>query len=375
MQPELATIDIQTDTNQLHCKGMWTHQGITALHAQAQTFVKAQHGTVIIDGSDITQLDSAGAWLLHTLIQSFHQQGVKTHLQGFGVEKDHLISLVQEQDARMQSAGTANDKTFNVLARLGQRTCLNIQKSTLVFNFIGRMTHELLRMVYRPRVLAGRAILQIIEQNGYHALPIIALLSFLVGVVLAYQMGGQLKNYGANIYVVDLLGLSILREFGPLMTAIIVAGRTGSAYTAEIGTMTVNEEVDALKTMGVSPIQILAMPRIIGLLIALPLLTIWADLFGLLGGMVMSKSLLNISFYHFVNRFHDVVSFHTYYLGIIKVPVFALLIAGVGTYHGFQVRGGADSVGRETTKSVVHAIFLIIVADAIFSIIFGWKNI
>jgi phospholipid/cholesterol/gamma-HCH transport system permease protein len=193
----------------------------------------------------------------------------------------------------------------------------------------------------------------------------------MIGIVIAYQMGNQLRNYGANIFIVNLLGLSILREFGPLITAIMVAGRTGSAFTAQLGMMKINQEVDALNTMGVTPAQLLLLPRLIGLLIVLPLLTVWADIFGTIGGMVMANSLLGVTSHDFLQRFQHEIPLRALLIGLYKTPVFALLIGSIGCFQGMQVRDTADSVGKNTTKSVVLAIFFIIIVDAIFSVIFS----
>ncbi len=215
------------------------------------------------------------------------------------------------------------------------------------------------------------ALTSVIYRNGYLALPIIGLLSFMIGVVITYQMGLQLKNYGANIYIVDLLGISVLREFGPLLTAIMIAGRTGSSYTAQLGMMKLNQEIDALDTMGITPAELLLLPRIAGLVIALPLLTIWSDIFGVMGGMVMSNNMLSITWHDFLHRFPNVVPLRALLIGLGKAPVFALIIASIGCYQGVRVEGSADSVGQNTTRSVVMAIFFIIVADAIFSVVFS----
>jgi phospholipid/cholesterol/gamma-HCH transport system permease protein len=239
------------------------------------------------------------------------------------------------------------------------------------FNFVGLLSVEMMRILRNPSHLRFGAIIATIYRTGYQALPIMALLSLLVGVVIAYQMGLQLKTYGANIYIVDFLGLSILREFGPLMTAIMVAGRTGSAFTAQIGMMKLNQEIDALDTMGVTPAELLILPRIIGLFIALPLLTVWSDIFGIVGGMVMSNNMLHITTYDFLHRFPRVIPLKTLIVGLGKTPFFALIIASVGCFEGMKVQNSADSLGRNTTRSVVLAIFFIIVADAFFSIIFS----
>ena len=180
-----------------------------------------------------------------------------------------------------------------------------------------------------------------------------------------------MRTYGASIYIVDFLGLAILREFGPLLTAIMVAGRTGSAYTAQLGLMKINQEIDALDTMGVTPAELLILPRILGLFIALPLLTMWANIFGVVGGMVMANNMLNITWYDFLHRFAEAIPLRSLIIGLGKAPIFALIISSIGCFQGMQVQGSAESVGRNTTRSVVLAIFFIIVVDAIFSIVFS----
>ena len=197
----------------------------------------------------------------------------------------------------------------------------------------------------------------------------VGLLSFLIGMVIAYQGSVQLARYGANIFIADLVGHAILRELAPMMAAIIVAGRSGSAYAAQIGTMKVTEEIDALRTMGVSPLELLVLPKLIALMIALPLLTVFADFTGVLGGMLVASTQLDVDVNTFLDRFDDAIKASTFLFGVGKAPVFAAIIALVGCHAGFQARGSADSVGRQTTVSVVQSIFLIIVADAIFSIV------
>lgn len=217
------------------------------------------------------------------------------------------------------------------------------------------------------------SIVSNINSAGIQALPIVGLLAFLIGIVLAYQMGLQLQTYGANIFIAYLSGLAIFREFGPLITAIIVAGRTSSAFTAQIGSMKINEEVDALKTMGLSPTELLVMPKVLALLFVFPLLIFWADLFSILGALYMSKWMLNVSYSDFLLRLKDTVGLDQLMLGLYKAPAFALLISLVGCFQGFRVE--ADTIGSQTTKSVVQALFLIIIADAIYSIIYSWLNL
>jgi phospholipid/cholesterol/gamma-HCH transport system permease protein len=191
-----------------------------------------------------------------------------------------------------------------------------------------------------------------------------------MGVVIAYQGGTALQTFGANIYLVNLLAITMLREMAPLLTAIIVAGRTGSSYAAQIGTMRITEEVDALRTLGITPLEMLALPKLIALVIALPLLTVWADALGLLGGMLVSNTFYGISAANFLNRLPEAVWPSTFWVGLVKTPVFAVLITIIGCYQGLKVRGSAEEVGQATTASVVQAIFLVIIADAFFSIAF-----
>jgi phospholipid/cholesterol/gamma-HCH transport system permease protein len=263
----------------------------------------------------------------------------------------------------------------NILVRLGVTATQMFMEFLRFLEFVGEVTITFFRILRKPKYIPVKSILSVIENAGVYALPIIALLSFLIGMTLTYQMGLQLKNYGANIFIVDLLGLSILREFSPLMTAIIVAGRSGSAFTAQLGTMKIREEIDALRTMGVNPTEILVLPKLMGLLIALPLLAIWSVGFGLAGGMVISKTMLNVSYTDFIERFYQAVPVRYFYTGMIKTPLFALVISCIGAFRGFQVTNSGDSVGVETTKSVVQSIFFIIVVDAIFSVLFSWLKL
>jgi phospholipid/cholesterol/gamma-HCH transport system permease protein len=241
--------------------------------------------------------------------------------------------------------------------------------------FIGETAVTSGSLLAHANRIRWRVLLYNLQVDGLNALPIIGLLSFLMGIVIAYQGAEQLKTFGANIFIVDLVGISLLREIAPLLTAILVAGRSGSAYAAQIGTMTVTEELDALRSLGISPMSLLVMPRALALVIALPLLTVFADAVGVFGGMLIALSQLGVTFTEFLNRFEYAIVLRHYLIGIGKTPVFAAIIALVGCYQGFQVSGGVDSVGRHTTISVVQAIFLVIVTDAFFSILFSWWGI
>ena len=244
-----------------------------------------------------------------------------------------------------------------------------------MLSFIGETATAIAKSVIEPKRIRWRPILFNIRTAGFDALPIVGLLSFLLGVVVAYQGADQLRQYGANIFVADLVGLSMLREFSPLITAIIIAGRSGSAYAAQIGTMAVTEEIDAMRTLGISPQEMLVLPKLIALIIALPLLTVFADVLGVFGGMLMASQQLDVGFVEFLDRFVKAVSPTAFMVGVGKAPVFAAIIAIVGCFQGFKTKGGADSVGRQTTRSVVQSIFLVIVADALFSIAFSMLDL
>jgi phospholipid/cholesterol/gamma-HCH transport system permease protein len=209
-----------------------------------------------------------------------------------------------------------------------------------------------------------------IEQAGLNAVPIISLMSFLVGAVIAYQGATQLRNFGADVLTIDLVSVSVLREFGIMITAIMVAGRSGSAYAAEIGSMKVNEEVDAMRALGLDPMEILVIPRILGLVVAIPLLNFISDIAGLAGGCLATWSELDITPQAFISRLHEVTVLNNFWAGMIKAPIFGYLIAMIGCYEGFRVEGSAESVGTHTTLSVVEAIFIVIVVDAAFSVFF-----
>jgi phospholipid/cholesterol/gamma-HCH transport system permease protein len=257
------------------------------------------------------------------------------------------------------------------LHRIGLAAIEAVGRGTALLGFVGELAVAFARGVVQPSRLRLRPILYNIRSAGFHALPIVGLLSFLLGIVLAYQGAEQLRRYGANIFIADLVGLSILREFAPLMTAIIVAGRSGSAYAAQIGSMQVSEEIDAMRTLGIAPLDLLVLPKVIALAIALPLLTVFADVLGVAGGMLMAQWHLGVGSADFLERFVKAVSVTTFLVGICKAPVFAAIIAVVGCFQGFRAQGGADSVGRQTTGAVVQSIFLVIVADAAFSIAFS----
>lgn len=361
-----------TDVVKVRCTGTWTVQGIAQLEQQLKDIAWPVAVGLEIDCSAISALDTSGAWLLHRTISTLEQQGSKVRIIGLRPEFSSLLDLISARAVMPAHQAQSRD---GLLAAIGKQSWNGLKNLSGMLAFVGESAIALLRLIVQPRRIRWRTTFHNIQTAGFEALPIVGLLSFLMGVVIAYQGADQLQRFGANIFIADLVGLAMLRELSPLLTAIIIAGRSGSAYAAQIGTMKVTEEIDALRTIGVSPQELLVLPKMLALVIALPLLTVYADVTGILGGMIMARSKLDVSFDVFIDRLGDAVSLSSFLTGIVKAPVFAAIIALVGCFQGFQVGGSADSVGRQTTLSVVQAIFLVILADALFSLVFNWLKI
>lgn len=366
-----ATVDVAESGESLNCSGNWSIKHLKTIEKQFKHCLSKAKNATVIDCTGLTHLDSAGAWLLRIFIQQLSERvDAQIRLTGLTQNRVRMFNLVSKITPKVETTETEIEIP-NVLYRVGLNTMTRLAEMMLWIGFMGEMAVALMRTLFHPTTEQWRSILSTIDETGYRAIPIVSLMAFLIGVVLAYQLGTELRVYGANIYVVDVTGIAILREFAPLITAVIMAGRTSTSFAALIGTMVVNEEIDALQTMGVAPIDRLVVPRLLGMIIALPLLTVGADIFGVMGSMFMSKSMLDVSFGAFLERFEEAVALKHYILGLIKTPFFASVIVTVGCYQGFRTKGSADSVGKQTTHASVQSIFLIILADAIFSIIYN----
>lgn len=327
--------------------------------------------SVVIDLSAVSVLDTVGALVLHRLIQRLRATGETVALVGAtSAQCDLLLDVGRTAESAPVNA-PVDTPIHALLERVGRGTHDFLRETLHLLSFFGLVTVTGLKLLRDPRRFRFTAFAFHLEQVGLNALPIVGLLSFLIGVVLAYQGADQLRRFGADIFVVNLLGVAILREIGVLMTSIIIAGRSGSAFTAQLGTMQVTQEVDAMRVLSLDPVELLVLPRLLALTVALPLLSIYADIVGLLGGAAMSYAGLDITLGQFLRQLQYAVNPTTLMVGLVKAPVFAMVIAMVGCYEGFNVTGSAESVGKLTTRSVVESIFLVIVLDAIFSIFFS----
>ena len=291
-------------------------------------------------------------------------------LTGIRAEHQVLLDLICGLDLKPLPTVAPVPRWRESIIRLGKGTH-DLRHETLdIITFVGRAASWTGNALIHPQYLRPASISRHIAETGIYALPIIGLMAVMIAIVIGYQGVAQLRPYGGEDFTINLVAVSVLREMGVLITAIMVAGRSGAAFTAEIGVMQTREEVDALKVMGIEPMQVLVVPRIIALMITLPLLTFFADMMGLIGGAAISQFLLDVSPLQYLARVRQAVDGSDLFVGLFKAPIFAFFIAIVGCMHGLRVSGSAESVGRETTRAVVKSIFLVLVLDALFSILF-----
>jgi phospholipid/cholesterol/gamma-HCH transport system permease protein len=320
---------------------------------------------ILWDVTEISAIDSAGIALWQLSNRTFEEKGHKCQTIGIRNEHSHLYRLLYSE--AFQEAPPPDSPSW--FYRLGRETHFSLLGIGAFLSFLGEAFILLFFTLRHPQLIRYRSIGAHILETGANALPIIAISAFLIGVVVAYQSVVQLQKFGADIFIVDMIGVSLTRELAPLITAIVVAGRSGSAFTAQIGAMKMTQEIDAMRTMGFDPFTFLVWPRVIALMIVMPLLIFFADMVGIFGGMVIAQAQSNLSFTEFIHRLQGALALKHYLIGILKGPFFAFLIAFVSTYRGFQVSMNTESIGHYTTKSVVNSIFLVIACDALFSIL------
>jgi phospholipid/cholesterol/gamma-HCH transport system permease protein len=355
--------------------GGWTVAGAAALEALVGALRPGDASEVGFDLSGISALDTAGVWLLREAARRYEEAGASVAWEGVATRFRPLFELVEANEGQKPERPPHANAVVAAVARLGAHTIEAGRETVALTAFIGLAAITSLRAFMRPRRFRLVSLTNQIEQTGLNAMPIVGLMAFLIGIVLAYQGAIQLRNFGAEIYTIDMLAITIPREIGVLLTAIMVAGRSGSAFTAQIGTMKVNEEIAAMQALGLDPMEILVLPRINALIITLPILTLFSVFVGMVGGAAMAIVSLDMAAVQFLSRLQEAMTLNNFLVGMVKAPVFAYLIAVVGCYQGLRVTGGAEGVGRLTTRAVVLSIFLVIVADAVFSVMFAVMDI
>jgi phospholipid/cholesterol/gamma-HCH transport system permease protein len=358
-------------TLEVDLTGDWRGSDLPAIEAEIAAVPLDHASALVVRVPESLPMDLAGAWRLREWLETAALAGLAVRFDG---KKPGQIDLIEATLGGKKHATppSSSEPRFEPVSALGRHVTRRWNSLILALDFIGRITLTWLRACISWRRMRPISIARHIYETGITAIPIVSLIAFLITLIIAYIAAQQAREYGAEIFVVDIVTIGVLRELAVLLTAIIVAGRSGSAFAAEIGAMKLNEEVDALHAIGVPPHEVLILPRVIGLVIALPLLTVIADFIGLTGGALLCKWLLDMPLPLYLDRVQDAISSTTFWVGIIKAPVFGLLIALSGTYRGLQVRDSSRELGRLTTVAVVQSIFLVIFANAIFAVVF-WQ--
>ena len=356
----------EASTTVLSLRGSWRLAQASAIESAVGRLNLGAASDCVLDGSQLVELDTAAAYLLLRGLEGAGVAGAKIGVRAMQPRHERLLDLVR--DRMVAPPALATTERYPFLERVGFASARIGRTLATHAGFVGQLTLELLALLRRPRLFRIKETVAQFEVVTLDAVPIAALVSFLIGIVFAYLLGVQAQAYGATIFVVDGVGLAICRELAPLLVAVIVAGRSGAAFTAQIGSMKVQEETDAIRTLGLSPIQVLVIPRLVALVVGLPLLVFIGDLAGIAGGIVISATRLEITPASFISRLHTVLPLSAVIIGIAKAPVFAAAIAVIACRMGLSVERDARSVGEHTTSTVVQSIVWVIVLDAIFAI-------
>lgn len=367
-----AWLDVSQDALSLTLRpqGDWVVQHAEALDKSLQRVDAIGLRSATIDLSHLDRLDTAGAWLIYRTARSLERAGTNVTTAGGTAAQSTLLSAVAKSDRPIKVEPREGNVLTNLIVRMGEGLDEGARTGRELVAFLGLTLETLGKTILNPLRMRATSTVYHMEQAGLNAVPIVSLISFLIGAVLAFQGSEQLRRFGGEIFTVNLVAVSFLREIGILLTAIMVAGRSGSAFTAQIGSMKLREEIDAMRTLGLDPMDVLVLPRVIALLIMMPILGFIAAMMGLLGGGLVVWSELGMSPAMYITRLHESVGFWDGAVAFIKAPVFGLAIAMVGCFEGMKVQGSAESVGQRTTASVVEGIFTVIVLDALFSILF-----
>ncbi len=364
----MAWLSVSPDSRTLLLEGSWRLRQLGEIGAALRALPANQRGIKMIDGSRLKEIDTASAMLLFKYLAPAKDQKPELQFQNFSQETASILELVNEAYGPASPLRENDDLGF--VARTGFITLRTGSVLARLIEFIGETFLSVVESVRRPRLIRMKELFVQLELAGTDAIPIVCLVTFLIGIVVAYLFGIQIQKYGANIFIVDGVGLAMCRELSPILTAIIVAGRTGSAFTAQIGTMKLNEEIDAMHIIGLSPMRVLVLPRIFALMLAMPLLVFVGDVVGIIGSMIVADTRLGITPPTFLERLHTVIPVRSFFIGLIKAPVFAAFIAIIGCQMGFAVENNARSVGLNTTATVVRSIVAVILLNAAFAIIF-----
>lgn len=368
MKTRTLQIDYQQNRLLIRFEGEFDLYSVAECKQKLDQLNTSDVATVIIDLKELDFIDTAAALFLYNFYEDQLKKGLDTRIES--VDKDISDTLKLVKETKKESQPLPQKKSLGLISYIGKQSHSNYVGFISFLAFVGELFVKVFYFFKTHKNIRYKEIFFEINESAVHALGIVALTSFLVGVVVAYQSAYQLKLYGANIYIVNMLGLSMLRELSPMLTAIVIAGRSGSSYTAQIGAMKITQELDAMRTMGFDPYRFLVLPRIIALMITMPILIFVSDMFAIFGGMIISHVDLGISVELFLDRFNTVIALKHFLVGIVKGPFFAFLIATIGIYRGLLVKDDTQSIGVNTTKSVVESIFAVIVCDAVFSIAF-----
>jgi phospholipid/cholesterol/gamma-HCH transport system permease protein len=362
-----VTLEHATEGAVIRLHGRWRLADLTRLDAELEAIKVSADSNLRVDGAALTELDTAGAMLLCRHLRARGRQVEDLAWSGFSARHEAMLALVRER-AVAEVAPLAPRTGW--LHRLGLRGAAFATQAVDYLAFIGQLGGALFAWLRHPGSFRGREFIVQLEAVGITSMPIVALMTFLIGVVFTYLLGVQVEKYGANIFIVDGVSLAVTRELAPLLTALLIAGRSGAAFTAQIGAMKVTEEIDAIRTLGLSPMQVLVLPRLLAIVISMPLLTFFADIMGIAGAAIVAERQLDITYYTFFARLQDVLPLYTVGLGLAKAPAFAIAIAVIACRNGFAVSRDARSVGEHTTATVVRCLVAVILIDALFAIAF-----
>jgi phospholipid/cholesterol/gamma-HCH transport system permease protein len=369
----LLTVISAGNELELHPGGPWISANVTTLErlSDAALGQLGEARRVIVDLAGVSELDTLGAWLIEKISRRATAAGHKVECVGVGANYVGLVEEVRQVNRRTPAAPIAENPFLKRIEEVGRSTVGAWQDVVVFFEMLGALFLAVLGVLRRPGSLRGTSLVYQLHRIGWQAIPIIVLITFLIGAIIAQQGIFHFRKFGADSYVVDMVGILVLRELGVLIVAVMVAGRSGSAYPAELGSMKMREEIDALSTMGLDPIEVLILPRVAALICALPILSFIGAMAALYGGGLVAWFYGGMGPAIFIARLHDAVSVTHFEVGIIKAPFMALVIGIIACSEGLRVKGSAESLGRQTTASVVKSIFLVIVLDGLFAVFFA----